>query len=123
MASSSSSQGTSMQIASGDTYQIKGRTMKLEEDDLFVQMENPVDFKSLKHHGVDLSSYLLYQDLEGYFGILNGPTYEYLVQYFWVRAEIYDKYAAKQEKAKKHYYRNQFSHQLETTFHIRWQPM
>jgi len=26
--------------------------------------------------------------------MLNGPTYENLVRYFWVRAEIYDKYAA-----------------------------
>jgi len=95
MASSSSTQGTSMQLNSSEAYQIKGRTIKLEEDDLFVQVENPVDFKSLNHHGIDLSNYLLYQDLNGYFGMLNGPTYEYLVKYFWVRAEIYDKYAAK----------------------------
>lgn len=75
--------------------------MKLEEDDLFVQVENPVDFISLKVYGVDLSDYLLVQDLDGYFGMLNGPTYEYLVKYFWVRAEIYDKFAAKQEENEK----------------------
>jgi len=30
MATSSSNQGTSMQVATGEAYQIKGRTMKLE---------------------------------------------------------------------------------------------
>jgi len=98
MATSSSNQSTSMKLATGDTYQIKGRTMKLEEDDLFVRVENVVDFDSLKHHNVDLSNYLLYQDLDCYFGMLNGPTYEYLVKYFWVRAEVYDKFAAEQEE-------------------------
>jgi len=71
-----------MQIDSGESLHIKGRNMKLEEDGLFVQVENPVEFESLKHHGVDLSNYLLYQDLNGYFGMLNGPTYQYLVKYF-----------------------------------------
>jgi len=65
MVSTSSSQSTSMQICSSEAYQIKGRTMKLEEDDLFVQVENLVDIDSLKHHGFDLSNYLLYQDLGG----------------------------------------------------------
>jgi len=27
--------------------------------------------------------------------MMDGPTYENLVKHFWVRAEIYDKYAAK----------------------------
>jgi len=30
--------------------------------------------------------------------MLDGPSYENLVKYFWVRAEIYDKYAAKAEE-------------------------
>jgi hypothetical protein len=51
MASSSSNQGTSMQVATGESYQIKGRTMSLEELDLNIQVENPVDFISLAHHG------------------------------------------------------------------------
>jgi len=101
MTSSSSSQGTSMQIDSGESYQIKGRTMNLEGDDLVVQVENPVDFVSMKNNDVDITSYLLYQDLDGYFGMLNGPTYEFLVKYFWVRAEIYDKEAARREEDKK----------------------
>ena len=74
-----------MQLNSSEAYQIKGRTMKLEEDDLFIQVKNPVDFESLNHNGIDLSNYLLYQDLNGYFRMLNDPTYEYLVKYFWVR--------------------------------------
>jgi len=56
--------------------------MKIREDDLVVQVESPVDFQSLKHHLVDLSNYLLYQDLDSYFGVLNGPTFEELVKYF-----------------------------------------
>jgi len=42
-----------------------------------------------------------YQELDGYFGMLNGSTYENLVKYFWVRAEIYDKNAAKLEEEEK----------------------
>ena len=30
--------------------------------------------------------------------MLDGPTYENLVKHFWVRAEIYDNYAAKAEE-------------------------
>jgi len=82
MASSSSSQALPMQIDSGESYQIKGRTRKITEDELDVQVENPIDFESLKHHKVDLSNYILYQQLDGYFGMLNGPTYEELVKYF-----------------------------------------
>ena len=51
MATSSSNQGTSMQVATGDSYQIRGRTMSLEEWELTVQVENPVDFISLALHG------------------------------------------------------------------------
>ena len=90
-----------MQIGSRESYCIKAITMKISEDDFVVQVESPVDFISLKHQGVDLSSYLLHQGLDGYFGILNGPTYEKLVKYFWVRPEVYDKNAARQEEEEK----------------------
>jgi len=33
--------------------------------------------------------------------MLNGPTYEDLIKYFWVRAEIYNKHAAKLEEDEK----------------------
>jgi len=56
--------------------------MKLEEGQLTVQVENPVDFVSLTHHECDLSSFLRYQDLSGYFTMLDGPTNENLVRYF-----------------------------------------
>jgi len=52
-------------------------------------------------NGVDVSSYFMYQDLDYYFRMLNGPTYEELVKYLWVRAEVYDKEAAKREETKK----------------------
>jgi hypothetical protein len=38
-------------------YEIKGRTMSLEEWELKVQTENPVDFDSLAFHGCDIISY------------------------------------------------------------------
>jgi len=101
MASSSSDQDTSMQLVTSDTYQIKGRTMKLEEGELTVQVENLVDFISLAHHDCDLTNYLKYQDMNGYFNMLNGPSYENHARYFWVRAEIYDKYAARMEEHEK----------------------
>jgi len=98
MASSSSTQGISMQLNTGESLQIKGRSMKLEEWRLTVQVENPVDFVSLARHDCDLSSYLRYQDLSCYFSMMDGPSYQNLVKYFWVRAEIYDKYVVKAEE-------------------------
>jgi len=50
MATSSSSRATSMQLDYGEMYQIKGRTVKMGEDELTIQVENPVDFISLTHH-------------------------------------------------------------------------
>jgi len=82
-----------MQMATGEAYQIKGRTMKLEGWQLTVQVESPVDFLSLVHHGCELRNYFHAQDLDGYFYILSGPTYENLIKYFWVRAEVFDRYA------------------------------
>jgi len=101
MASSSSSQAPPMQIDYGDSYKIKPRTMDIREDELIVQVEDPIDFISLKHHTVDLSNYLLHQGLDDYFGMLNGPTYKNLVKYFSVRAEIYNNDAARREEREK----------------------
>jgi len=47
----------------------------LEEWELIVQVENPVDLLSLAHHGCDLRGIYQAQDLMDYFGMLNGPTY------------------------------------------------
>jgi len=71
-----------MQLNIGESLQMKGRTVKLEEWKLRVQVENLVDFVSLTRHDCDLSSYLRYQDLSGYFTMLDGPSYENLVKYF-----------------------------------------
>ena len=87
-----------MQIATGEAYQIKGRTMKLQEWELTSQVENPVDFISLAHHGCELRDFLHSQDLDSNFSMLNGPTYENLVKHIWVRAEIYDSRAARLEE-------------------------
>jgi len=85
MASSSSVPESSMQET--PAYEIRGRTMSLEEWDLNVQVENPVDFVSLAHHGCDIKKYYEAQDLLNYFDMLNGPTYMNLVRHFWVRAQ------------------------------------
>jgi len=77
---------------------IKGRTMSLKEWDLNVQVERPVDFISLAHHGCDISSYYEAQGLMDYFNMLNGPTFENLVRHLWVRAHVYDKKGAKLEE-------------------------
>jgi hypothetical protein len=38
-------------------YEIKGRTMSLEEWELRIQTENPVDFNYLTFHGCDIRGY------------------------------------------------------------------
>ena len=48
-------QGTSTQ-QEAPAYEIKGRTMSLEEWELTVQVERPIDFASLLHHGYDIKS-------------------------------------------------------------------
>ncbi|KEH15297.1 hypothetical protein MTR_1465s0010 [Medicago truncatula] len=76
-------------------YEIKGRTMSLEEWELKIQSESPVDFNSLAAHNCDIGSFYEAQGLGSYFNFLNGPTYQTLVRHFWVRASIYDRDAAK----------------------------
>ena len=75
--------------------------MSLEEWELNVQLENPVDFISLAFHGCELRNYYQAQDLDDYFFMLNGPSYLNLVKHFWVRAEIYDLHAARLEEHEK----------------------
>ena len=69
-----------------------------------VQVEIPVDFLSLAHHGCDLRDVYQAQGLMDYFGMLSGPTYLTLVRHFWVRAQLYDRkaeyLAARDEKLK-----------------------
>jgi len=54
MASSSARQETGSSNQKVSAYEIRGRTMSLEEWELIVQVENPVDFLSFAHHGCDL---------------------------------------------------------------------
>jgi len=49
---------------------------------------------------MDLESLIAVQEMFPYFEMLNGPTYVTLVKDFWVRAEIYDVDAAKDEELK-----------------------
>jgi hypothetical protein len=73
--------------------------MKLEEWELQVQIENPVDFESLAFHKCWIRSYCEEQGLTPYFKMLNGPTYEAMVRHFWVRAKVYDKAASIAEES------------------------
>jgi len=82
MASSSAMQETGSSNQKAPVYEIKGRTMTLEEWELIVQVENPVDFLSLAHHGCDLRGIYQAQSLMDYFGVLFGPTYLTLVRHF-----------------------------------------
>jgi len=82
MASSSARQKTGSSNQEVSAYEIRGRTMSLEEWELNVQVENPMDFLSLAHHGCDLRGIYQAQDLMDYFGMLNGPTYLSLVRHF-----------------------------------------
>ena len=86
MATSSSAAQESVQGTSSHqeapAYEIKGRTMSLEEWDLTVQVERPIDFASLIKNGCDIVEFYEAQELGPYFSMLNGPTYESLVKYF-----------------------------------------
>ena len=101
MAASSSNQETSMQVATGEAYQIRGRTMRLEGWELIVQVESPVDFLSLANHGCELRNFFQGQDLDGYFCMLSGPLYGNLIKHFWARAKIYDFHATRMEHIEK----------------------
>jgi len=101
MASSSARQETDSSNQKASAYEIRGRTMSLEEWELNVQVENLVDLLSLAHHGCDLRSIYQAQDLTYYFDMLNGPTYLSLVRHFWVRAQIYDLKASQLEMDEK----------------------
>lgn len=79
-------------------YDYRSRSMKLEEWDLKVQIENPVDFQSLAFHKCWIRSYSEVQGLLEYFTMLNGPTYEALVNHFWVRAKVYNRAASQAEE-------------------------
>jgi len=95
MASSSSKQASG---SSSSNLQIKPKTMANSLDSFEVQCESPVDFASLKRNGMDLDSLIAVQEMFSYFDMLNGPTYVTLVKDLWVRAEVYDVDAAKDEE-------------------------
>jgi len=84
-------QGTSAN-QEAPAYEIKGKTMSLEEWDLNVQVERPVDFASLIKNGCDIVDFYDAQERGPYFSMLKGLTYESLVKHFWVRASVYDKH-------------------------------
>jgi len=71
--------------------------MSLEECELNVQVENPVDFISLAFHGCELRDIYQAHDLKDYFRMLSGPTYLSLVRHFWVRAHVYNRKDAQLE--------------------------
>jgi len=79
-------------------YVISGSAMNLKEYQLKIQVESPIDFKSLMFHGYDIKEYYVVQGLMKYFDMLNGPTYKTLVRHFWVRASVYDKEASEEEE-------------------------
>jgi len=61
--SSSSSRVSESTARKVPEYDYRGRSMKLEEWDLQVQIENPVDFESLAFHECWIRSYYEVQEL------------------------------------------------------------
>jgi len=96
--SGTSNQQASQQQPERAAYLISGSTMRLQEHQLMIQVENPIDFMSLMFHGCDIKDFYATQGWLQYFKMLNGPTYKALVRHFWVRASIYDKKAAVEEE-------------------------
>jgi len=101
MAESKPSQANALQVGSGMSYIIKPKTMALDKEELKVLVESSVDFASLSRNGVDVVPYLMTQEIDEHFKILNGPSYKELVIDFWVRAEVYDEDATKGEEWEK----------------------
>jgi len=95
MASSSSKQSSS---SNSSNLQIKPKTMAIPLESFEVQSEFPVNFASLKRNRMDLDSLIAIQEMFPYFEMLNGPTFVTLVKDFWIRAEVYDVDAAKDEE-------------------------
>jgi len=95
MASSSSKQASG---SSNSGLQIKPKTMFIPFESFEVQSESHVDFASLNRNGMDMDALIAVQEMFPYFEMLNGPTYVTLVKDFWVRAEVYDVDAAKDEE-------------------------
>jgi len=57
-----------------------------------------VDFASLNRNRMEIDALIAAQQMFPYFEMLNGPTFVTLVKDFWVRAEVYDVDAAKDEE-------------------------
>jgi len=95
MASSSSKQASG---SSNSGLLIKPKTMAIPYESFEVQIESLVDFASLERNRMNLNASIAAQQMFPYFDMLNGPTFEKLVKDFWVRAEVYDVDAAKDEE-------------------------
>ena len=90
MASSSSKQASG---SCDSRLQIKPKTMAIPYESFEVQIESPVE-----RNEMNMNALMVAQQMFPYFEMLNGPTYVTLVKDFWVRAEVYDVDAAKDEE-------------------------
>jgi len=97
MASSSSKQASG---SNSSNLHIKPKTMAIPLESFEVQSESLVDFASLNRNGMEMDALIAAQQMFPYFEMLNGPTFVTLVKDFWLRAEVYDVDAAKDEELK-----------------------
>jgi len=97
MASSSSKQASG---SSSSNLQIKPKTMAIPIESFEVQSESHVDFASLNRNRMEMDALIAVHEMFPYFEMLNGPTYVTLVKDFWVRVEVYDVDAVKDEELK-----------------------
>jgi hypothetical protein len=62
--------------------------------------EKFVDFESLKVNGIDIKDLFYDQQWGNYFEMLNGFVYYDIVNFFWNKAYVYDKFEAEEEVRK-----------------------
>ncbi|CAI8597714.1 unnamed protein product [Vicia faba] len=98
----SSSHQATMNIKLGKDYHVKPKTIKIFQEDLKLIMEQIFSFESSRANGYPLHQYFEDQGWMKFFDMLNGPTFPYLVIYFWVRVELYDEGPAALEKIVHH---------------------
>lgn len=94
----SSSQQIPLNVDYGESLKTSPRSSSFREEDMELIIEQVVDFKSFAANAYPLSEHFEKQGWMNYFNILNGSTYPLLVKDFWVRAEVYDEFAALAEE-------------------------
>jgi hypothetical protein len=99
LATSSSSNPGPVRVEAMGDYVRKPKTMELVTEELEVQVEYPIDIKSLEFQKCKIKKYTDAQGITEYLSkVLHGPTFVELVNDFWITAEIHGKEEAAKEE-------------------------